>query len=105
MVAGSGVPLLAPQLAGEVVVWLEGRPRAGGRFVLVRRSPGGAVADVTPPGFDLRTRVHEYGGIPFAVFGHDVFYSNFGDQRLYRQPLAGGEPRPITAEPPEPASY
>ena len=106
MVGGAGVGLNAPQPAGDGgVLWLESRPLEGGRSVLVRRTLGGEVVDVTPPGYNLRTRVHEYGGIPFAVHGDQVFFSNYADQRLHRQSLDGGEPVPITPEPPTPASH
>jgi dipeptidyl aminopeptidase/acylaminoacyl peptidase len=58
---------------------------------------------VTPAGFDVRTRVHEYGGGSYIVHGDTVLFSNFADQRLYRQD-GGGAPHPITPEPPSPAS-
>jgi dipeptidyl aminopeptidase/acylaminoacyl peptidase len=51
--------------------------------------------DVTPAGFNVRTMVHEYGGGAYAVHDGVVFFSNFDDQRLYRQD-PGGEPAPIT---------
>jgi dipeptidyl aminopeptidase/acylaminoacyl peptidase len=52
---------------------------------------------VTPPPFNARTRVHEYGGGAFAVADGTVCFSNFADQRLYRQD-PGGQPKPITPE-------
>jgi dipeptidyl aminopeptidase/acylaminoacyl peptidase len=85
---------------GRDIYWLELRPSEGGRSCLVRRTPEGQTADVTPSGFNARTRVHEYGGGDFVVHGPSVFFSNFADQRLYRQDRDGdggyGEPRPIT---------
>ncbi|HEX9312528.1 MAG TPA: S9 family peptidase [Actinomycetota bacterium] len=105
MVAGAAVPLMTCRPAGGGACWLEGRPLEGGRMVLVRRAPDGRVHDVTPPGFNVRTRVHEYGGMSFTVRGEDVFFSNFDDQRLYRQPLDGGDPVPIVAEPAAPAAH
>jgi hypothetical protein len=45
----------------------------------------------------VRTRVHEYGGGAYAVAGSTVYFSNWQDQRLYRQD-PGEEPRPITPE-------
>jgi dipeptidyl aminopeptidase/acylaminoacyl peptidase len=45
--------------------------------------------------------VHEYGGGACWWDGDTVFFSDFDDSRLYRQD-DGGEPRPITPEPPEP---
>jgi dipeptidyl aminopeptidase/acylaminoacyl peptidase len=63
--------------------------------VLVKRTADGSIADVTPPGFNVRTRVHEYGGGAYVVSRGTVWFSNFADQRLYRQD-EGAEPRPIT---------
>src|SRR5688572_16910248 len=73
--------------------WLEGRPLEGGRTVIVRDG-----VDVTPPEFNARTRVHEYGGGAYAVHSSTVFFSNFADQRIYRIDPEGA-PRPITPEP------
>jgi dipeptidyl aminopeptidase/acylaminoacyl peptidase len=88
------------------VVWRETRPAQGGRVVMVRMDREGNVRDLTPEGFDVKTRVHEYGGAPSAVSGTTLFFSNFSDQRVYRAPLEGGaEPEPITPEPPAPAAH
>jgi dipeptidyl aminopeptidase/acylaminoacyl peptidase len=84
-------------LDGEDVYWVESRPVEGGRYVIVRRTPDGKTTDVTPPPFNARTRVHEYGGGAVAVSDGTVHFSNFADQRLYRQD-PGAEPRPITPE-------
>jgi dipeptidyl aminopeptidase/acylaminoacyl peptidase len=78
------------QLDGEDVYWLEGRASEGGRNVIVRNG-----ADVTPAGFNVRTRVHEYGGGAYTVHARTVFFSNFADQKVYRQD-PGGVPQPIT---------
>ncbi len=82
---------------GEDVYWIEMRPAEGGRYVVVQRTPYGRMADVTPPPFNARTRVHEYGGGAFVVSDRTVYFSNFTDQRLYRQD-PGAQPRPITPE-------
>ncbi|MDP6402136.1 MAG: S9 family peptidase [SAR202 cluster bacterium] len=82
---------------GGDVYWIEGRPQERGRNVLVRRAPDGRTVDVTPPLFNVRTRVHEYGGASFVLSGRTVFFSNFQDQRIYRQDL-DGQPEPITPE-------
>jgi dipeptidyl aminopeptidase/acylaminoacyl peptidase len=80
---------------GDDLYWSELRPSEAGRIVVCRRSPDGAITDVTPAGFNARTRVHEYGGGHFAVSGGTVWFINFADQRLYRQDR-GGTPQPIT---------
>lgn len=105
MVAAGGVMLYEPWLDSGEAYWLELRPAEGGRNVIVRGDPSGAgrPLDVTPPGFDVRTKVHEYGGGSYLVHEGTVFLSNFADQRLYRQE-EDGEPRPITPEPPAPGS-
>jgi dienelactone hydrolase len=84
-------------LDGEDLYWVEGRASEGGRNVVVRREPNGRITDVTPAAFNARSRVHEYGGGSFTVSGGVVYFSNFADQRLYRQ-APGAAPAPITAE-------
>ena len=82
-------------LDGENVYWSEGRPAEGGRSVIVRRTPDSKTTDVTPSPFNVRTRVHEYGGGAFAIKDGTVYFSNFADQRLYKQ-TPSGEPQPLT---------
>jgi dipeptidyl aminopeptidase/acylaminoacyl peptidase len=84
-------------LDGDDVYWNEIRPAEGGRYAIARRTPEGRTTDITPSSFNARTRVHEYGGGAFAVSEGTVYFSNFSDQRLYRQDPRG-EPTPITPE-------
>ncbi|HEV7892402.1 MAG TPA: S9 family peptidase [Pyrinomonadaceae bacterium] len=72
-------------LDGADTYWVELRPSEGGRNCIVRRTPDGGISDVTPQGFNARTRVHEYGGGDFAVRDGAVYFTNFADQRVYRQ--------------------
>ena len=102
VLVADSVRLDSVALDGEDVYWLEGRPADGGRYVLVRRAPDGELTDVTPAPFNVRTRVHEYGGGSYLVAGRRVWFSNFSDQRLYYHPL-GEEPAPLT--PPGPFRY
>jgi dipeptidyl aminopeptidase/acylaminoacyl peptidase len=94
IVAGT-VGLGQVMLDGEDVYWVESRPAEKGRSVLVRRTPDGKTTDVTPAPLNVRTRVHEYGGGSYIVNGGAVYFSNFADQRLYRQRV-GEEPQPLT---------
>jgi hypothetical protein len=80
---------------GDDLYWSELRPDEAGRIVVCRRASDGAISEVTPKGFNARTRVHEYGGGHFAVSGGTVWFANYADQRLYRQD-GNGAPRPIT---------
>src|SRR5436190_517115 len=97
MLASAGVGLAETLLDDGVVYWVELRPAEGGRQVLVRGDAFTSPSDVTPAGFNVRTKVHEYGGGAYLVHRGVVCFSNFEDQRLYRQE-AGAEPIPITAD-------
>lgn len=82
---------------GDDIYWLEGRPAEKGRNVIVRRTPNGKVSDVTPAPFNVRTRVHEYGGGAFAIADGIIYFANYTDGRIYQQ-TPGKEPQPLTAE-------
>jgi dipeptidyl aminopeptidase/acylaminoacyl peptidase len=73
------------QLDRDDIYWVEQRPAEGGRNVVVRRRPDGSITDITPPEYNARTRVHEYGGGAYLVREGTLWFSNFKDQRLYRQ--------------------
>lgn len=96
IVAGT-IGLGQVRLDGPDIYWNEARPTEAGRNVLVRRTANGATTDITPAGFNVRTRVHEYGGGSYLVHQGTVYFSNFADQRLYRQP-PGADPIAITPE-------
>ena len=96
IVAGS-VRLGRVTLDADDVYWLEGRPAERGRSVLVRQLSDCTRADVTPAPFNVRTRVHEYGGGEYLVDRGEVFFVNFADQRVYTV-RDGQEPQPITPE-------
>jgi dipeptidyl aminopeptidase/acylaminoacyl peptidase len=85
------------EVDGDDVWWAEARPAEQGRVVVVRRRADGGIADAFGPGWNARTRVHEYGGSCFAVDGDTLLFTNFADQRLHRSD-GGGEPYPLTPE-------
>jgi Dipeptidyl aminopeptidases/acylaminoacyl-peptidases len=95
-VVGDVIVLGEPWIDGDDVFWLEGRPAEGGRRVLVRAAADGSTTDLTPPPFNVRTRVHEYGGGSYVVAGGIVVFSDFGDGRLYRIDPGAEAPVPIT---------
>ena len=99
-VASQSVRFGAVAVEGGDIYWIEGRPQEGGRNVLVRRRSDGSIADVVPDGFNVRSRVHEYGGGAYAVARGNVYFSNFTDQRIYSVAVNndGGPPGPITPE-------
>ncbi|MBR8828451.1 MAG: S9 family peptidase [Gomphosphaeria aponina SAG 52.96 = DSM 107014] len=96
IVAGT-IGLGAVTIDGDNIYWLEARPTEKGRNVLVKCTADGKITDVTPPPFNVRTRVHEYGGGAFLVENGTVFFTNFSDQRIYQQKL-DETPQPLTPE-------
>ncbi len=99
LIVKESVRLGEPAIDGGDIYWLEGRPAEKGRSVLVRRNSDGSRNDVSPDPFNVRTRVHEYGGGAYAVDRGTVFFSNFRDQRIYKIP-PGNEPEPLTPDRP-----
>uniref|UniRef100_R7WEB2 Dipeptidyl peptidase family member 6 n=1 Tax=Aegilops tauschii TaxID=37682 RepID=R7WEB2_AEGTA len=68
-----------------------------GRMVIVKE--GDKPVDVIPQEFAARTLVQEYGGGAFAVQDNTVVFSNYKDQRLYKQPTEiGSLPVPLTPD-------
>ena len=61
-VARKHVGLAFPIADGDSIWWQETRPDEGGRQTVVRQGPDGSSADLLPPPWNARTRVHEYGG-------------------------------------------
>ncbi|MDQ4077948.1 MAG: S9 family peptidase, partial [Chloroflexota bacterium] len=96
-IAAGSLRLTEMRFDQEEIYWAESRPWEGGRYVVVRWTPDGVISDITPPPFNARTGVHEYGGGAFLVSDGTVYFSNFEDGRIYRQ-LRGSEPEPLTPE-------
>jgi dipeptidyl aminopeptidase/acylaminoacyl peptidase len=81
--ARSAIALNYLHVVEGVPYWVESRPAEGGRNVLVTTVANATLQELTPPGFNARTRVHEYGGTPYAVGRGAIYFSNFADQRAY----------------------
>jgi dipeptidyl aminopeptidase/acylaminoacyl peptidase len=82
---------------GNDIYWLEGRPQEGGRNVLVCYHSDESMTDITPQPFNVRSRVHEYGGGAFLISEGTVYFTNFVDQRIYVQ-KPNQPPQPLTPE-------
>jgi dipeptidyl aminopeptidase/acylaminoacyl peptidase len=92
-------PLSAPRvLADGRVRWLEGLPAEGGRVVVVELDAHGTRRVLTPAGFNVRTRVHEYGGGAWATHDETSWFSNFSDSLVYEQ-QGEAAPRALTGTP------
>ncbi|MEU7134384.1 prolyl oligopeptidase family serine peptidase [Streptomyces sp. NPDC046261] len=89
---------------GDEVWWVAPRPAESGRSTLVRLLPDGREEQALPAPWNVRSRVLEYGGVPWAAVpraagGPLVVFVHFADQRLYAwepDDPAGGAPRPLT---------
>lgn len=81
----------------EGIFWTEPRPNEKGRSVVVHLTQDHLIKTLTPPGFDVRSKVNEYGGLAFAVVGKKIYFVNAKDQRIYVQEI-DSEPKPLTEE-------
>ena len=80
------------------IYWLEKRPQEKGRSVLVTYKSDRSsknIANITPSPLSVRTKVHEYGGGAYAVANNTIYFSNYGDSRIYQQVL-DKQPYPLT---------
>ncbi len=100
-------------IVGDEVWWTALRPAEGGRRTLMRRrwggtasgasgAPSGTEESVLPAPWNVRSRVIEYGGVPWAgvpgEHGPLIVFVDFADQRLYAvEPDApDARPQPLT---------
>ena len=90
---------------GEDLWWTAPRPAENGRRTLMRLQADGAEQSVLPAPWNVRSRVIEYGGAPWAgtARGADgsgplIVFVHFADQRLYafEPDVPGAVPRPLT---------
>lgn len=68
---------------GSDLYFLELRPHEGGRTTLNVRTYEGNIYEVTPAPFNVRTKVHEYGGSSYTVAKGLVYFVNAKDQDIY----------------------
>lgn len=94
LVAAGVLAVEQVEAAGESVLWIEARPKEG-RSALMRIDEGGEPVEISPPDFDARSRVHEYGGGALALADATPVLSRGTDSRLYLLP-EGAPPVPLT---------
>lgn len=97
LIVSESIGLGAIVFDDDDIYWLERRPTEGGRNVLVKRTSEGETVDITPQPFNVRTRVHEYGGGSFLVADQIIYFVNDRDQKIYRQ-LPNQDPQPLTPD-------
>jgi len=93
-VVGRTPAVKEPLLEGGRLFWLEQRPHEKGRTTLLVKpalapscDPNPQTLELTPGDWNLRSRVHEYGGGVFAVAGGDLVLVHDGDRCLYHLPI------------------
>ncbi|CAN4103762.1 unnamed protein product [Withania somnifera] len=81
--------------------WIESRPTESGRAVIVKEpgKPGEDPIDVTPKDFSVRTLAQEYGGGDFCISRDILIFSNYKDQRLYKQSISSIDSVPLPLTP------
>lgn len=97
MLVGRTTPLKEPGIDGDTIFWLEGRPAEKGRSTLIRLD-GDTRTELTPAPFDVRSRVHEYGGGSWTAANGIVVFSNGVDNLLYKITPGQADPVAITSD-------
>nr|WP_258405114.1 prolyl oligopeptidase family serine peptidase [Shewanella psychrotolerans] len=92
-VYGPSDNITALQSVNDAIYFTQSDAEQEGQVALYRMKNGDNVVQVIDASFDVRSRVHEYGGAPFLGIGQSVFAVNYVDQRVYRiapnqQPVA-----------------
>ncbi|HEB90513.1 MAG TPA: S9 family peptidase [Deltaproteobacteria bacterium] len=86
--------LSAPRVEGGHVFWLEGRPAEGGRQLVMMGDLSESVGlrnlrEASPPGVQVRSRVHEYGGGEFVVWQDRLFFVDDLGGRIHAGRVGG----------------
>jgi dipeptidyl aminopeptidase/acylaminoacyl peptidase len=84
------------QSCNDLVTWVESRPNEGGRNVVIGRSKNGLIKDLIPAPYSHYSRVHEYGGMAYALSENSIYFVNASDQRIYQQQFDTTTPVAIT---------
>ncbi|MBM5799408.1 MAG: S9 family peptidase [Cyanobacteria bacterium K_DeepCast_35m_m2_023] len=99
-VVGTTPVIKEPRLCGDHLYWLEQRPHEQGRTTLLRRlrhDPLGVAEELTPGPWNLRSRVHEYGGGAAAIDGDALVFVHDGDRCLWHLDLKQAPDPPLQA--------
>ena len=83
-----------PRLFEGALHWVENRPSQGGRVTLLR-AEGESARELTPEPYNVRSRVHEYGGAAYLPTRDAVYFVNAGDQNIHAIDGTGAI-RPLT---------
>jgi dipeptidyl aminopeptidase/acylaminoacyl peptidase len=80
----SGAPKISCiQSYKDRLFWVESRPQESGRNVIMGQDKEGIIKDLLPAPFSHSSRVHEYGGMAYAVCDDSLYFVNAADQCIY----------------------
>jgi dipeptidyl aminopeptidase/acylaminoacyl peptidase len=85
LVTGAKINFDQVVVDGVDTYWLASQPQEKGRMAIVHRDRLGRNNLVTPPEFNVRNRVHEYGGGAYTVWQGQIYFCNDSDQCIYHQ--------------------
>ena len=88
---GATPALKEPRFAAGQLYWLEQRPQERGRSTLLCRPAGAPQAEpveLTPAPWNLRSRIHEYGGGAAAIAGRHAVFVDDRDRCLWHLDLS-----------------
>lgn len=106
IVAGS-IRLSSPSFYKGGLLWLEGRPQEQGRSLinhlpkdyLYENTDSKVEIDLTPAPFNVRSRVHEYGGGSCLLSSDQIYFVNFSDQEIYTRKIGEDTVSQLTQSP------
>ncbi len=70
----------------DQLCWIEALTDQGGRLALKQKSHRGERI-ITPRDYQIRSRVHEYGGQCFCQVNGQIYFNNYADGLIYSQSL------------------
>lgn len=79
LIVAQSIGLTEARIDRGDVYWIESRPQERGRATVLRNG-----AELTRAPYNVRTRVHEYGGGAWTVANGALWFSHDADRRLYR---------------------
>jgi dipeptidyl aminopeptidase/acylaminoacyl peptidase len=84
LIAGKTVSLNPLKIENNSFYWLESRPSESGRLVVMRQLEG-KTDIITPVGFNVRSRVHEYGGGAVLITNGVIYFIDYDSQQIFCQ--------------------
>lgn len=96
LIAAATIKLGEIYLDQNTIYWLESRPHEGGRTTIMRLDEAtGRPEECLPEPYNVRSKVHEYGGGAMAVWQGKAWFVNAKDQAIYQFSPGHDEPKQL----------